>query len=87
MTLSELHHRFEPEGYRTLATRFEGAMIIFETEPPRRAGCSGGHVVGWGRFLREFRALPTGAVIRLRCTEFFRLEIMALYKTQYTPVG
>ena len=72
MTSSELYHGFGLEGYRTTATRFEDGKIILEVEatrPPRCAGCGSVHVVGRGRYLRQFKGCPIGhkqVIIRLR---------------------
>ena len=72
MTSSELYHGFGLKGYRTVATRFEDGKMVLEvaaTRPPRCAGCGSIHVIGRGRFLREFKASPIGnkqVVIRLR---------------------
>lgn len=72
MTSSELYHGFGLEGYRTVATHFENGKMVLEVEatrPPRCAGCGSVHVVGRGRYLREFKASPIGhkqVVIRLR---------------------
>jgi transposase len=71
MTSSELYHGFGLEGYRTVATRFEGGKMILEVEstrPARCAECGSVHVIGRGRFPREFKAPPVGlkkVVIRL----------------------
>lgn len=71
MTSSELYHGFGLEGYRTVATHFEDSRIVLEvlsTRPARCAGCDSTHVVGRGRFVREFKACPIGdkqVVIRL----------------------
>jgi len=72
MTSSELYHGFGLEGYRTVATHFENGKMVLEVEstrPTRCPGCGSVHVVGRGRFLREFKATPIGnkqVVIRLR---------------------
>jgi transposase len=71
MTSSELYHGFGLEGYRTVATRFEQGRIVLEVEstrPARCAECGSVHVIGRGRFPREFKAPPIGhkkVVIRL----------------------
>lgn len=71
MTSSELYHGFGLEGYRTVATRFEDGKMVLEVEAtraPRCAGCGSVHVIGRGRFSREFTAPPMGhkkVVIRL----------------------
>jgi len=71
MTSSELYHAFGLEGYRTVATRFEGSKIILEVEstrPARCSACGSTRVVGFGRFPREFKACPVGnkqVVVRL----------------------
>ena len=71
MTSSELYHAFGLEGYRTVATRFEGGKMILEVEstrPARCAACGCNRVVGFGRFPREFKACPIGnkqVVVRL----------------------
>ena len=71
MTSSELYHGFGLEGYRTVATRFEGGKIILEVEstrPARCPGCGCVHVIGRGHCHREFKAPPIGSkqvVIRL----------------------
>ena len=78
MTSSELYHGFGLEGYRTLRTRFEDGKMILEVEstrPARCSGCSSVHVLGRGRFVREFIAPPIGhkkvilrlAVPRVQC--------------------
>ncbi len=72
MTSSELYHGFGLEGYRTVATYFEKGRMILEVEstrPPRCAQCGSVHVVGRGRFVREFKASPIGpkrVIVRLR---------------------
>ena len=72
MTSSELYHGFGLEGYRRVATHFGSGKMILEVEstrPARCAGCGSVHVIGRGRFLREFKASPIGnkqVVIRLR---------------------
>jgi len=71
MTSSELYHGFGLEGYRTVATHFEDGKILLDVEstrPARCTGCGSVHVIGRGRFAREFVAPPIGnkrVVIRL----------------------
>ena len=71
MTSSELYHVFGLQGYRTVATHFEGGGMILEVESLRSACCSicsSRQVIGRGRSVREYKALPFGdrpVVIRL----------------------
>ena len=63
MTSSELYHGFGLEGYRTVATRFEQGRIVLEVEskrPARCAECGSVHLIGRGRFPREFKVPPMG---------------------------
>lgn len=71
MTSSELYHGFGLIGYRTVNTSFGSGKIVMtieSTKPPRCSQCNGLDVVGRGRFVREFKALPIGGksvVLRL----------------------
>lgn len=78
MTSSELYHGFGLEGYRTVATHFKkGTMILVveSTRPARCSECGSSHVVGRGRYSRDFQTLPIGhkkvvirwAVPRVEC--------------------
>jgi transposase len=80
MTSSQLYHGFALEGYRTVATRFEGRKMILEVEskrPLRCAVCGGANVVRRGRSPRDFQAPPIGhkkvvirwAVPRVACRD------------------
>ena len=71
MTSSELYHGFGLEGYRTIKTTFVGGRIILDvelTKSPRCTVCNGYNLIGRGRFIRDFKALPIGTkqvIIRL----------------------
>jgi transposase len=71
MTSSELYHGFGLEGYKTIKTTFSGGRIILDvelTKSPRCTVCNGYNLIGRGRFVRDFKALPIGAkqvIIRL----------------------
>lgn len=80
MTSSELYHGFALAGYRTVATRFKGGKLIFEVEstrPVRCSGCGSFHVIGRGRYSRDFQGPPIGhkqvvirwAVPRVECRD------------------
>ena len=71
MTSSELYHGFGLVGYRATKTNFVGGRMILEvtlTKPPKCAVCNKQNLLGRGRFIRDFKALPLGdrqVIIRL----------------------
>lgn len=64
MTSGELYHGFGLACYRTVRTWFEQGRIIEEVEstrPLRCSQCKSRHVIGRGRFVRDFKAPPIGS--------------------------
>ncbi len=80
MTSSELYHGFALEGYKTIATRFEGNKIILNVESKKLLRCSAcdrTNVIRRGCCTRDFQAPPIGhkkvvirwAVPRVACRD------------------
>jgi len=71
MTSSELYHGFGLMGYKTIKTDFVGGQIIVHVALAKSANCAScncSNVLGRGRFIRDFKALPLGGrqvIIRL----------------------